>query len=458
MIVLHYSIAFKALDAYINLYNSQTEELSGRVRQSVTATAKELIRLYGISLIKANGVGEVDPDNLPSLKTNNVQLATLSHSSSRTIQRHISKLIEAGVITEKVWHGSNASYELWINPKILCVTRKKSQNELKKERDEQLRKKALEAQKEHFEKEQSTKRPHTDSGNTRNTNNLIIDVVNSLTLPPDRGISNRNVLTGNNSKRREHALTCPQASSGYTGNTLAGHTEGKGAKKSENAAGRAAAVDKCELSYKARTDAEGKGRHRVGENNGGKSLENPARAATSFYAERLWNLAKNVLYRDVYLTERQELAAKRLLRQWYEPVSDDRLTRVHEIYTERIILVQKFIQKDSENRFVQLPDRYFDPTNRHGFTGTKKWWEIQEKRKQEVQLKLILNAQVRRYLNNERKDTAKRRPSLEMYRDCEQRIGKLGDPLLLKQFHATILSNHSNLQLHSNQPNTISIQ
>ena len=224
MIVLHYSIAFKALDAYINLYNSQTEELSGQVRQSVTATAKELIRLYGVSLIKANGVGEVDPNNLPSLKTNNVQLATLSHSSSRTIQRHISKLMEAGVITEKVWHGSNASYEVWINPKILCVTRKKSQNELKMERDEQLRKQALEAQKAHFEKEQSTKRPHTDSGNTGNTNNIIMDVVNSMKIPSGEGINSRNVSTGNTSKRREHALTSPQAFSGYTGNTLAGHT------------------------------------------------------------------------------------------------------------------------------------------------------------------------------------------------------------------------------------------
>ncbi|MDW3195843.1 MAG: hypothetical protein R8G66_25945 [Cytophagales bacterium] len=200
------------------------------------------------------------------------------------------------------------------------------------------------------------------------------------------------------------------------------------------------------MSYpkKPNKDAGKKGGIELERKNGDKSPENPARAATSFYAERLWNLAKNMLYKDVYLTERQELATKRLLRQWYEPVSENRLTRVHEIYTERIFLVKKFIQKDPENRFVQLPDRYFDPTNRHGFTGTKKWWEVQEKRKQEVQLKLILNAQIRRYLNNEKKDTAKRRPSLEMYRDCEQRIGKLGDPMLLKQFHASILSSHSN--------------
>ena len=427
MIFLHYHTAFKALDRYVKTYNSKTEDLSLQIRQSVSATAKELIRLYGSALIKANGVEKVDKDNLPSLRTNNVQLAKLSHSSTRTVQRHIQKLMEAGVITRKVWHGSNASYELWINPDILLVMERISPDEAKKAQDVKSAKEAVEAQKGHFEKEQTTKRLHTDAGNTRNTNNIIIDVVNSMKIPSNEGINSRNVSTGN---------------------TLAGHTGEKVAIKSEKAVGRAAAVDKCELSEKAHKDAGEKGRHRVGEENGDKSPENPARAATSFYAERLWNLAKNVLYKDVYLTERQELAAKRLLRQWYEPVSEDRLTRVHEIYTERIFLVKKYIQKDPENRFVQLPDRYFDPTNRHGFTGTKKWWEVQEKRKQEVQLKLILNAQIRRYLNNEKKDTAKRRPSLEMYRDCEQRIGKLGDPMLLKQFHASILSSHSNLQLN----------
>ncbi|MDW3194257.1 MAG: winged helix-turn-helix domain-containing protein [Cytophagales bacterium] len=448
MIFLHYHTAFKALDRYVKTYNSKTEDLSLQIRQSVSATAKELIRLYGSALIKANGIEKVDKDNLPSLRTNNVQLAKLSHSSTRTVQRHIQKLMEAGVITRKVWHGSNASYELWINPDILLVMERISPDEAKKAQDVKSAKEAVEAQKGHFEKEQTTKRLHTDAGNTRNTNNIIIDVVNSMKIPSNEGINSRNVSTGNTSKRREHALTSPQAFSGYTGNTLAGHTGEKVAIKSEKAAGRAAAVDKCELSEKAHKDAGEKGRHRVGEENGDKSPENPARAATSFYAERLWKLAKNVLYKDVYLTERQELAAKRLLRQWYEPVSENRLTRVHEIYTERIFLVKKFIQKDPENRFVQLPDRYFDPTNRHGFTGTKKWWEVQEKRKQEVQLKLILNAQIRRYLKNEKKDTAKRRPSLEMYRDCEQRIGKLGDPILLKQFHASILSSHSNLQLN----------
>ncbi len=45
-----------------------------------------------------------------------------------------------------------------------------------------------------------------------------------MKIPSNEGINSRNVSTGNTSKRREHALTSPQAFSGYTGNTLAGHT------------------------------------------------------------------------------------------------------------------------------------------------------------------------------------------------------------------------------------------
>ena len=111
---------------------------------------------------------------------------------------------------------------------------------------------------------------------------------------------------------------------------------------------------------------------------------------------------------------------------------------------------KKYIEKDPQKRFVQLPNRYFDPYNSNGFTGTKKWHKIQQQRQREVQVKLIVHAQIKRFLNNEMKEAAKRKPPLELYRDCEQRIGKLGDPVLLEQFHSAVLNPTVNRTLYAN--------
>jgi len=120
--VIKYSVSFQMLQQYIEHYNGQQEEFKTRVRQAMTGTAKELIRIYGVSLIKAQKIKALDMDSLPSLRTNNQQLATITGASGRTIQRHINRLLDAKILLQKVWHGSNGSYELWINPKVLWIS------------------------------------------------------------------------------------------------------------------------------------------------------------------------------------------------------------------------------------------------------------------------------------------------------------------------------------------------
>lgn len=54
----------------------------------------------------------------PSLLTNCVRLAKPCDCSDRTVRNHLRKLKELGVVATK-FHGSNADFELWINPEIL---------------------------------------------------------------------------------------------------------------------------------------------------------------------------------------------------------------------------------------------------------------------------------------------------------------------------------------------------
>lgn len=430
MIVINYSTAFKALNGYIQCYNKEVDR-NQTVKPSMILTAQELIKIYGVSLAKANSIQTIDKSNLPSLKTNNSQLAKRTQASTRTIQRHIKRLLEAGIITEKIFHGSNASFELFINEKILLATCRLSVNEAKMALELKLNPILQSTNKQEVENTSRTFCPHTDTrNNSYKANNVIKDVDN---LSIGSILQSAGYDTGNSSKRcsakKQNDLNVS------TGNVLTGYTGGKVQEKNQDTGGkvqekRAEADKKSDL--KARKQAE-------------------ARCTSlNFYVKMLWTLAQNVLYRGVYLTDRQVEIAQKLLYRWYEPVSTANLANVHQHYVERIDLVRKYIEKDPQKRFVQLPNRYFDPYNSNGFTGTKKWHKIHQQRQREVQVKLIVHAQIKRFLNNEMKEAAKRKPPLELYRDCEQRIGKLGDPVLLEQFHSAVLNPTVNRTLYAN--------
>ena len=223
MIVINYTTSYKALDSYIDSYNETKENLSHKIRQGASATAKDIIRIYGISLIKANGVRNLDINNLPSLRTNNVQLSKMANASPRTIQRHVKRLQEAGVITKKIWHGTNSSYELWISPKILLAKEKRTLFEAKKTLDAALQKSLENDRKAEFLENSTPNCPHTESCNNSYINNIVIGVHNPE-IPPvtERTGDDSGYHSGNEKKRRSLALT-EQMTGNLSGNR-SGHT------------------------------------------------------------------------------------------------------------------------------------------------------------------------------------------------------------------------------------------
>jgi hypothetical protein len=59
---------------------------------------------------------------VPAIAVNCKQLGKRRRLSSRTIRTHIDLLLKMGAITRKVWHGTRANFELWINPKYVWQT------------------------------------------------------------------------------------------------------------------------------------------------------------------------------------------------------------------------------------------------------------------------------------------------------------------------------------------------
>ncbi|MFY9308500.1 MAG: hypothetical protein WAQ28_05545 [Bacteroidia bacterium] len=418
MILIHYPTAYKALNCFIDVYNDKAEKSTDRLRTGAVMTAKEIIRIYGVSLLKANAMQEIDQNNLPSLQTNNKQLSTLVKCSSRTIQRHITKLQSAGIIINKIFHGSNSNFELWINPNILLIKQKLSVDKLKKEFQEALERTKQNELKSTFSLVQKTNCPDTyPSNNSYKINNIIIDV--------------------DNSQRSSLSLTSEVDTSYVTGN-MTGNT------------GEIAQVfsEKQKKSEEKKLQEAGEIASRADTISDRNVPPDPARDnSLNLYVSLLWLMARNLLYKNTFLTDRQVLIAKKLIRKLYDPVSTEKLSNTHQHYVERISLVAKYVQKDPEHRFVPLPYRYFDTNNLKGFVGTKQWHQADQQRKKEVERELVLSRIIRKYQNNQKKDTALKRPQLQLFRECENTIGKFNDASLTQRFHAAVLQHDTYRQL-----------
>ncbi len=424
MIVIHYPTAFKALDRYIDNYNAKAEFKADRLRSGTVMTAKELIRIYGISLLKANGSQEIQASKLPTLQTNNVQLAKLVKCSSRTIQRHIIKLKQAGIITEKIFHGSNSNFEVLINPAILLIKQRLSVDKANQDLQQALIQARQNEAKSMLANFQKTKCPDTYTCNTSNINNLIIQVHNSfkITSQDTRNNFQRSSLTLANKYHNGN-------DGGYTGGNT-GEIALENFKSQEKKLKEAG-----EIASRADDPA--------------KKIIPPDSVrdnSLSLYVSLLWLTTRNLLYKTVDLTDHQVLIAKNLIRKLYEPVATEKLSNTHQHYVERIVLVSKYLKKDPA-RYVPLPYRYFDTNNPTGFVGTKKWHKADQLRKREVERELTLSRLIRRYQNNEKKPNTHKKQPLQLFRECENTIGKFNDPVLTERFHAAVLNYETYRQI-----------
>jgi hypothetical protein len=387
-------------------------------------------------LLKSDQVKPVTLAALPSLKTNNIQLATLTKMHGRTMQRHIARLKKAGIITKKIWHGSHHCYELWITPEILWITGLTTPK-ISKMRvlpdDNQVN------DNQDVIKNELTKCPHSDTSNvTRNKENIVI-AVDTLKKhwQSDKGFVCVDVRL--QKKQRSSPQRTAFHSTGYATGNLAGHTPLKDSKKNTLAEEGA----QLKESWRAGTQfGEVSPPVCASEIDIPREIRDPDPARHSFllsYAEKLWKLALSRLYTDKHLTRSQHRIAVVLLYRWYRPVATEKLEFVHKVYTLRIGLVEKYIKKNPEFRFLTLPYLYFDPKNKSGFAGTMSWYRAEKRYRKELRVLRVLREQIRVFKKNEAMDTAQGRPRIRVYLECKRRVEQLGNPEITKQFDAIVL-------------------
>ncbi len=451
MLVVNYRRSYRALNQYIGYYNAERDKIADKIKASVVLTAREIIRIYGAFLTKLNGIEKIDPNDLKGLYMTNSQLARETHSSNRTIQRHIKRLMKAGIISKKVFHGTNAGYELWINKDILILNKWLSVEEATAQLVDTLKQDLARERETEVLNKGMTNCRYTNTGYNRYSNNLLIDVDNLEDGTPEKQAG---ITDNDNENRCSLPLTESKKTGNTTGNTLTGYTGDQDAgnfpdsdKKRENIAKNSnIPAEKCSNKKVNRTTSEKAGdqmRERAGKskNEETKMVEDdPARRESlEFYVNLLWTLVRNTLYSGVLLTDWQIENARKLLFNWYEPVKTSKLKEAYENYTVRVNLVKKFVEKDPKHRYVQLPHKYFDTNNPNGFRGTKKWLRLHRIRQKEIHDQRIVQNCIRRYINSLKNESIKPESPAKVFRDCEIKIGKLNNPDLLEQFYAAVL-------------------
>lgn len=116
--------SYALLEDRVKAYNDSQSEKKNRIKAVHYSLAKKLIDLYAGCFaafqIKIN-YGYTPYTPLPYLSINNQSLSDWMVCTDRTIRNYRAKLVDLGLISETVFHGSNKPYEIRLNPEFFWL-------------------------------------------------------------------------------------------------------------------------------------------------------------------------------------------------------------------------------------------------------------------------------------------------------------------------------------------------
>jgi hypothetical protein len=342
------------------------------------------------------------PPTPPPVSTNNEVLARTRKVSSRAIRDHLAELTRIGVITRRVFRGTNANFELWLSTKLLWETDVAAPG--------------------HKAAETSSKaaEPH---------------------LPPAGGTKVPDILCQDKQGKKEMDTAvdslktiCRQLGTGNTGPQPAAEPAPAGPKQPRPNDG---------------PEKESKKAGGAAVPPSGPQLL-PVEEAREL-VRRCWRYARSTVYRGLPLAAHQEEKAEEAI--WYgvyggfgQPLSRGQWERYHAQVIQRLGLVQGYLRRHP-TKFLPLPfaefvagTGYFDAANPHGFGQTLQWLVNHEQNQRRKTMTRQLLRCVR-LLEQHRVLEAPRRyqqmSRLQLYRDCEAKMRAQGAEAL-QLFYAQV--------------------
>ena len=128
MQAIYFSETKRKLQLFFAAHNAAVEFVTdsrgrlGRNRNKTLGAAHvkcawAIIEIFAAQL---NAIGLASlKEEIPNVFTSNGQLAQMLHCNARTIQRYITRLMQAKIITSKTFHGSTHAFELSVNKDVI---------------------------------------------------------------------------------------------------------------------------------------------------------------------------------------------------------------------------------------------------------------------------------------------------------------------------------------------------
>jgi hypothetical protein len=328
------------------------------------------------------------------------------------MRNHLAQLLSVGLIARKKWHGRKRSFELWINPELVC----------------QVPQPAVESP-------VAAESGYQTIGAVLSTNGTKFPPIE---LPELQETQKSEIgQCGENASDEFSERPFPEAE----GRNPSSDAAGQAAKQGQG--GRAA--DRPAPSTPAAAP--------------GPETEKQAQYAA--YVNSAWGYAKALLYPEHrFSAHQEELACQAIRRGVYREFEDPHFdfARYHQGVLRRIELVEKHFAKHAGRYYAPMPwaelirgRGYFDWENQKGFRGTMAWLVADERaehlaRVNRAVAKALSELKLRRKLDRGEKTPRRVAKHIqassfaELYQRHQAALGQLGGPLATDKYNQQVLT------------------
>ncbi|MFN8436028.1 MAG: hypothetical protein U0V72_00200 [Cytophagales bacterium] len=377
---IDFTKTFERFRSYCEIYNNllrinkpqQYRKLS--IKSTHVETAKEIARFYGAYLHK-NKKYKLDENRRFWITNTGIAKNKLQHRS--TIFRHIAVLQECGIITNKIFHGSDCGIEVELNPKLLIY-----KNDL----------------------EQSRQWIQQELFNSASKSNSVATWDNNDSCHFQETF-NLNQHGGNvdSLEHQQETFGKKQGSKVEKGNFQ--EYIGTSWKQQETLSTVAGDVPEFGIWINR-------------------------------YTEQAWAFSKSILYPNRDFTEEQNKLTKRYIREYFSLIRKEHFPgqsqKLFLQFCERVLLARKYLDRNP-SRFIPVPWTWFDKHFANGFRGTLSWLKtVHEKRdnlKKKYQNLTELCNLYSIYLSEK---------SVACYKQIEKTLQQKEDPSLVHLYHHCI--------------------
>lgn len=342
-----------------------------------------------------------------TFKLNNQSIATKCKGlvSKTTAWRHVTKALEAGIFTNKLWHGSNSSYDIEWNTELLSAEYSEEYCLLLVEYYEKL-----------FKTDRIERQTYLKLVRSKPTFSAFPKgcMVSSCNDTVTRTIleHNNNMISG-----------LGEAEYVFIREPEQGCVEEAPRISSEEA--MAAAALNVQIPEQVPAAAAS-----------GSSLTDDERKLVVHFSKMGWGLARSTIFKDRYVSEGdlQRIYNSLVLFFLHGVAYRNGLSTLYNNFCERIILAKKFQERHPEYRFMN-PATYFDPNTEKGFRATKKWLEdvkLQRKKQKDYNdHNKLLASMCRKFVDD---------PGIVSYQQAVQTLSKLRNKAVLDIFNEFVVN------------------